>query len=504
MAANEYYNPSPRPSQRRSDAPLPPLPNPYSSFNTNQYAASSAASTRYEETSYQPHGRQSSQSFSSGTPYYGAGSGGRDHDQTPYSDDIPLRPQNTQPGPSSPHPNHQHFDPLTAETGNDPAIAPRQSRRKRKKQGWFSGKITWAVYFFTLVDIVVFIAEIARSSALTKSPIEIHPQFNPMIGPSPYVLINMGARYVPCMRHTDLIDDVTQIGWPCPNTTSNDPLSSSNQCSLVTLCGFSKPAKGSNQPTQWFRFIIPMFLHSGLVHIGFNLVVQVILGRDMELQIGSLRFTLVYLASGIFGFVLGGNFAPQGIASSGASGSLFGVIALIFLDLLYNWGDRRSPLIDLIWLLFILGISFVLGLLPGLDNFSHIGGFLMGLVLGVCILHSPATLRKRIGQDDPVYETVTPKRVTPEISRDETDSPGAVRGFIKEPVGFFKGRKPLWWVWWLVRVAALIGVLVAWILLLKNFYAKNPGKCSWCKRLSCLVCLPPDIFSTLCGKLTHV
>ena len=486
MAANEYYNPSPQPSQRRSDAPLPPLPNPYSSYGSNQYSASSAASTRYEDTTYRPHDRHSSQSLSFGSPYDGAGTGGRDHDQSPYSDQIPLRPQNTQPGPMSPDPDHQYYNPQAVDYSNDPAIAPRSPRRKKKKQGWFSGKITWAVYFFTLVDIVVFIAEIARSSALTKSPIAIRPQFNPMIGPSPYVLINMGARYVPCMRHTDLIEDVTKIGWPCPNTTSNDVSSPANQCSLVTLCGFSKPAKGSVQPTQWFRFIIPMFLHSGLVHIGFNLVVQVILGRDMELQIGSLRFALVYLASGVFGFVLGGNFAPQGIASSGASGSLFGVIALIFLDLLYNWSDRRSPLLDLLWLLFILGISFVLGLLPGLDNFSHIGGFLMGLILGISILRSPATFRKRIGQDDPVYETVTPKRTTP-TSRSDQDSPAGVRGFLKEPLGFFKGRKVLWWAWWLVRTVALIGVLVAFILLLKNFYAKNPGKCGWCKRLSCLV-----------------
>ena len=499
MAANEYYNPSPQPSQRRSDAPLPPLPDPYSSFNSNQYSSSPAPSTRYEETSYHPHGRTSSQSLSSGVPYYGAGSGGRDHDQTPYADDIPLRPQNTKPGPMSPDPNHQYFDPLAAESSQDPAVGPRRSRRKKRRQGWFSGKITWAVYFFTLVDIVVFIAEIARSAALTKSPIEIHPQFNPMIGPSPYVLINMGARYAPCMRHLDAIPDVTAISWPCPNTTSTDPNNPSNKCTLVDLCGFSKPAHGSPQPTQWFRFIIPMFMHSGLVHIGFNLIVQVMLGRDMELQIGSLRFTLVYLASGIFGFVLGGNYAAQGIAPVGASGSLFGIIALVLLDLLYNWSDRRSPFLDLIWLIFILGVSFVLGLLPGLDNFSHIGGFLMGLVLGVCILHSPATLRKRIGQDDPVYETVNPKRPGP-ISRtrtDDGDADGGVRGFVKAPLGFFKGRKVLWWIWWLVRVAALIGVLVAFILLLQNFYAKNPGKCSWCKKLTCLVGLPYLYFSCL-------
>ena len=32
----------------------------------------------------------------------------------------------------------------------------------------------------------------------------------------------------------------------------------------------------------------------------------------------------------------------------------------------------------------------------------------------------------------------------------DTTSPS----FLKSPVDFFKGRKPLWWIWWIVRVAA--------------------------------------------------
>ncbi|KAL9100669.1 MAG: hypothetical protein Q9163_003976 [Psora crenata] len=221
-----------------------------------------------------------------------------------------------------------------------------------------------------------------------------------------------------------------------------------------------------------------MFLHAGFIHIGFNMLLQLLLGSDMERDIGSVRFILVYLSSGIFGFVLGGNFAPEGIASTGASGSLFGVIALLLLDLLYHWGERRNPWVDLAWIMVDIAISFVLGLLPGLDNFSHIGGFLMGLVLGICLLHSPDVLRRRIGADLPPYVPI-------KHGRKEMFS-GGMRAFVKEPMGFFKGRKPLWWAWWLVRAAALIGVLVGFIVLIENFYKTNPTKCNWCKYLSCL------------------
>lgn len=300
-----------------------------------------------------------------------------------------------------------------------------------------------------------------------------------MIGPSPYVLINMGARYVPCMRQTSEGLDPT-IYWPCPNTTSTSLDDTSNQCQLNNLCGFhDKVYSKSNPPSQWFRFIIPIFLHAGFIHIAFNMLLQIILGKEMELLIGSIRFLIIYLSSGIFGFILGGNFAPQGIASTGASGSLFGIIAIMLLDLLYHWGERRSPWVDLAWLVFDIVLSFALGLLPGLDNFSHIGGFLMGLVLGICLIHSPEILRQRVGADLPPYASV-------QQARKLADN-GDIKAFVREPLAFFKGRKPLWWAWWLVRAGALIGAFVVFVVLLKNFYKADPKTCHWCRYLSCIV-----------------
>jgi len=204
----------------------------------------------------------------------------------------------------------------------------------------------------------------------------------------------------------------------------------------------------------------------------------------MEREIGHIRFAVVYFAAGIFGFVFGGNYAPNGQPSTGCSGSLFGIFALILLDLIWTWRSRKSPGKDLGFLMFEIILCFVIGLFPGLDNFSHIGGFLMGLFLGLTVLHSPPSIRQKIGAGEPPY-TPMAANSPPYAANPHSALPGGFGAFFKNPVGFFKGRKPLWWAWWFVRAATLATALIVMIVLINNFY-KYKKTCSWCKYLSCL------------------
>ena len=488
MAANDYY----QSSTSRYQAYTPSYSNPYSQNDNGRYGyvAPSVAPSYHSDDPL--HHRLSPPPSQYPRP------------ESTYTDDIPLKSQGRIHTDQAEWPATQNtaYPPSPESQNPNPALLPdpRKKRSRRKKKGFFSGKVPWAVYFFTLVQVTVFIVEIIKNSIITGSPIMIHPSFNPMIGPSTYVLINMGARFVPCMRQTYDTNNkpYPMSPWPCPKTTTNDPSSPMNQCTLGELCGMGSFDK---DPDQWWRFITPIFLHAGIIHIGFNMLLQMTLGRDMEKAIGTIRFTIVYLSSGIFGFVLGGNFAAPGIASTGASGCLFGILALVLLDIFYTWGERPSPGKDLLWLMFDIIVSFVLGLLPGLDNFSHIGGFLMGLVLGMCILHSPSTLRKRSGEvkkHKPTYSQIGSEQditfASGALKSDTKDSaevtttiarPADLTKFAKQPVGFFKNRKPAWWAWWLIRAGCLIGVIIGFIVLLMDFY-KYRAKCSWCKYLSCL------------------
>lgn len=57
----------------------------------------------------------------------------------------------------------------------------------------------------------------------------------------------------------------------------------------------------------------------------------------------------------------------------GCSGALFGIIGYMFVDVIVNWKNIVNPTRELVKLLIVTIISLVLGLLPGLDNFAHLG-----------------------------------------------------------------------------------------------------------------------------------
>lgn len=160
MATSDSYN-SPYSDQRRVEAPLPPLPSSASSHTNHHHHPFSPVMSASDDSNHRPGGRRSDQSLASNNEYYRAGGENPFQDPTDYSDDIPLQqnPRNGNAASSSPYsPQHE----LNG-VGNVQDREYRPGRTPKKKNRFFSKRTPWAVYFFTAVQIVVFIAELIKN-----------------------------------------------------------------------------------------------------------------------------------------------------------------------------------------------------------------------------------------------------------------------------------------------------------------------------------------------------
>jgi len=143
--------------------------------------------------------------------------------------------------------------------------------------------------------------------------------------------------------------------------------------------GASLPLPFFLQDHQWWRLVTAMFLHGGLIHIGFNMMNLMQFGPALEELYGSGRYLFLYVVTGALGFVAS---ALTGHFSIGASGALLGLIGAMLAITTKRGGsfmrDLRSRLITSVVILFMIG--FWGGL--GIDNSAHIGGFAVGFVMG--------------------------------------------------------------------------------------------------------------------------
>jgi membrane associated rhomboid family serine protease len=131
-----------------------------------------------------------------------------------------------------------------------------------------------------------------------------------------------------------------------------------------------------------------MFIHGNFLHLFGNMLYLWIFGNNVEDFLGSFRFILFYLLSGLGASLVHTLFNPSAkIPMIGASGAIAGVLGAYFI--LYP-GARVMTLV-FIWILpipafIILGLWFMaqvmnVGLGGGVAWFAHIGGFLIGIVL---------------------------------------------------------------------------------------------------------------------------
>ena len=136
---------------------------------------------------------------------------------------------------------------------------------------------------------------------------------------------------------------------------------------------------------QVWRLITPVLLHDNsfpFFHILFNMYALYSLGIGIERTFGHRRFLLLYLLGGFSGNVISFLHSGDYAYSVGASTAIFGLIGAEGIFLIQNrklFADRfRSAIGNVI---FVIAINlFVIGSLPFIDSWGHIGGLIGGLM----------------------------------------------------------------------------------------------------------------------------
>jgi membrane associated rhomboid family serine protease len=160
-----------------------------------------------------------------------------------------------------------------------------------------------------------------------------------------------------------------------------------NQRSELFVQGTLIP--GTVASGEFWRLLTSGFLHFGNyggygpVHLVFNMFALYVIGRDLEVALGRVRFLVVYLHA-LFGgsaaVMLFGDPMGSVAGASGAIYGLFGGIAVVVFRAKLN----PTPV------LMLLGINIFLSIaLPGISLLGHLGGLVIGALATAAMVYAP-------------------------------------------------------------------------------------------------------------------
>ncbi|XP_025993917.2 inactive rhomboid protein 1 isoform X1 [Solenopsis invicta] len=153
---------------------------------------------------------------------------------------------------------------------------------------------------------------------------------------------------------------------------------------LHDVCGMI-PFLHPEWPDQFYRLFTTIFLHAGIVHLIITLLIQYFLMRDLEKLTGSLRIALIYFIGALAGNLASAIFVPYR-AEVGPAGAHFALLATLVVEVLHCWPMLKHPRRTLSKLILILLGLLVLGILPWIDNYAHLFGFIFGFLAAYALM----------------------------------------------------------------------------------------------------------------------
>lgn len=156
-------------------------------------------------------------------------------------------------------------------------------------------------------------------------------------------------------------------------------------------------------PAEFFRgqkvwtIITAMFMHADPVHIVGNMMFFIVISDNVEKTLGHVVYLLTYIVSGLSASILHALFSlfasgMASIPSLGASGAIFGIIAIYGIlfpnNQLYMMGKVYIKIKANMFILVYFVEQVIYALIfwsvgSGVAYFAHIGGFLMGVLIAL-------------------------------------------------------------------------------------------------------------------------
>ena len=125
------------------------------------------------------------------------------------------------------------------------------------------------------------------------------------------------------------------------------------------------------------------FTHVTIFHIGFNMLALWVIGPQLELALGRVRFVALYLLSLLAGSAVvlwaGGEYQ----LTLGASGAIYGLFASLIVVARKVGGDMRA-----LWGLIIVNVLITFAV-PNISWQGHLGGFLGGGIVAAILVYAP-------------------------------------------------------------------------------------------------------------------
>ncbi|XP_058536419.1 rhomboid-related protein 1 isoform X1 [Ochotona princeps] len=149
-----------------------------------------------------------------------------------------------------------------------------------------------------------------------------------------------------------------------------------------------------------WRFLTYMFMHVGLEQLGFNALLQLMIGVPLEMVHGLLRISLLYLA-GVLAGSLTVSITDMRAPVVGGSGGVYALCSAHLANVVMNWAGMRCPYKLLRMVLALVCMSSEVGRAvwlrfspplpaagPQPSFMAHLAGAVVGVSMGLTMLRS--------------------------------------------------------------------------------------------------------------------